>query len=65
MIASLNDSPGPEPVRHRLLEVNEGLPAPSVHLQHGPFRQGLGDGDESDLGPGDADHRPDLGAAPR
>jgi hypothetical protein len=55
----------PETIDNRLLEVDEGLPAASVYVQHGPFRQGLGDGDEGGLGDGDADHRPDLGAAPR
>jgi hypothetical protein len=56
---------GSETIDNHLLEVEEASPAASVYVQHGPFRQGLGDGDEGGLGDGDADHRPDLGAAPR
>jgi hypothetical protein len=39
-------------------QVAVALPAASVYVQHGPLRQGLGDGDEGGLGEGDADHWP-------
>jgi hypothetical protein len=56
---------GSETIDNRLREVDEGLAAAAVYMQHGAFRQGLSDGDEGGLGDGDADHRPDLGAARR
>jgi hypothetical protein len=54
-VALARPAHGSETIDNRLLEVDEGLPAASVYVQHGPFRQGLGDGDEGGLGDGDAD----------
>jgi hypothetical protein len=37
-IALAGPAHGSETINDRLLEVDEALPAPSIYLQHGPFR---------------------------
>ena len=39
----------------------QALPAAAVYVQHGLFRQGLGERPKGGLGDGDADHGQDVG----